>query len=124
MGFRKGAYATVWEIRQGNGNYAQAKISISRKDRDTEEYRTEFSGWIRLIGDAYSAAGTLGERSRIRIGDCDVTNRYDREKGVMYTNYAVFNFEDANGSRPVFAGADENGFMNVSSNDMDELPFV
>ena len=125
MGFRKGAYATVWETRDGNGNYTQARISISKKDKETGEYRTDFNGWIRLIGSAHEKAGALKERSRIKIGECDVTNKYDKEKEVTYVNYAVFSFEDPNAESSDEVATDSDGFLKVENEgDLDELPFI
>lgn len=128
MGFRNGAYATVWEVKQGNGNYSDARISISRKNKDTGEYRTEFNAWVRLIGQAHKDANMLERRSRIRIGECDVTNKYDKEKEVTYMNYAIFGFEDANGdgngSKPApTVVTDADGFMQLPDDIDDELPF-
>ena len=37
MGFRIGAYATVWEIKDGSGNWTDVKLSISKKNRYTGE---------------------------------------------------------------------------------------
>lgn len=126
MGFRNGAYATVWETKPGNGNWTDVRLSISRKNRDGE-YETDFSGFIRFIGDAHTGASYLGEKSRIKIGECDVTNRYDKEKKVTYTNFAVFSFEDADGGNAVTqppASTDENGFMNIPDGIDEELPFT
>lgn len=130
MGFRNGAYATVWEVREGNGNYSDVRISISRKNKETGEYRTEFNAWVRMIGKAHNQASDLAERSRIRIGECDVTNKYDKEKNITYTNYAVFGFEDANGDGGETTApsnslkTDENGFIQMSDGIEDELPFA
>lgn len=33
------------------------------------------------------------ERCRIRLGACDVTNRYDKEKEREYVNFALFGFK-------------------------------
>lgn len=125
MGFRKGAYATVWEVKPGNGRYSDVRISISKKKRDTEEYVTEFSGYVRFVGDAHDAIQAYGERARIKIGECDVTNKYDKEKKVTFYNCAVFSFEDADGnSSSAPAGTDMgDGFMSVPDNIEDELPF-
>jgi hypothetical protein len=38
---------------------------------------------------------TLKEGSRIKLGDCDVTTKYDKEKKTSYTNFKVFSFDDA-----------------------------
>lgn len=127
MGFRNGAYATIWEVRPGNGNYSNVRISISKKSRQTGEYETDFSGFVRFIGSAHENVEFLDERARIKIGECDVTNRYDKEKKQTYTNYAVFSFENADGSSngtDAQVETDSNGFMNVSDNIDDDLPFT
>ena len=130
MGFRKDAYATVWEVKPGNGNWDDARMSISRKDKNTGDYYTEWSGWVRLIGDAHNDSHLLGEKTRIKLGDCDVTNKYDKEKQTTYTNYALFGFEladndggsqQSSSSQPT---ADADGFMNIPDDIDDELPFV
>lgn len=125
MGFRNGAYATVWEKKPGNGNWMNVKLSTSRKNRQTGEYETDFNGFVRFIGDAGEAVAYLGERARIKIGECDVTNKYDRDKGITYTNYAVFSFENADGSNTSSSGSSNqngDGFMSYPDDD-GELPF-
>ena len=127
MAFRNGSYATIWEIKKGTGNYTDVRISTSRKDKQTDEYVTDFSGFVRLIGDAHKNAGSLGEKSRIKIGDCAVTNSYDKEKKVTYTNFQVFSFEMADGSTPQKAQNKPpmDSFVNVDDGlDMEELPFA
>lgn len=125
MGFRNGAYATVWEVKPGNGNYSDVRISISKKSRQTGEYETDFSGFVRFIGSAHENAAVLDERARIKIGECDVTNRYDKEKRQTYTNYAVFSFESVDGNGPnTQVDTNSDGFMSVSDNIDEDLPFV
>ena len=51
MGFRDGAYATVWEITD-EGKYASVRLSISRKDKQSGEYKTDFNSIVRFVGDA------------------------------------------------------------------------
>ena len=120
MGFRNGAYATVWETKPGKGNWTDVKLSTSRKNRDGD-YETDFSGYVRFIGDAHKEAEYLAEKTRIKLGECDVTNSYDKEKKVTYTNYAVFSFEYADGSGS--AAGDSQGFANVPDVDEEDLPF-
>ena len=83
MAFRTNGYATVWEVKKGNGNYTDARISTSRKDKQSGEYVTDFSGWVRFIGTAHQMVGNLNVKDRIKIGDCEVTNTYDKEKKVF-----------------------------------------
>ena len=99
MGFREGAWATVWEITDERDNFAKVRISTSRKDKKTDEYVTDFSGFVSLIGDAFKRLGEIAaelennERCRIRLGACDVTNRYDKEREREYTNFLLFGFK-------------------------------
>lgn len=125
MGFRTGAYATIWEVKQGKGNYSDVRLSISKKNKQTNEYETDFSGFVRFVGTAHQSAGKLKEKDRIKLGDCEVTNSYDKEKKVTYTNFAVFSFEDANGgSNNTQSKPADTSFVNVDNAiDEEELPF-
>ncbi len=101
-------------------------MSISRKNKDTGVYEDEFSGFVMFIGEAHAKAGRLKERDRIKLGDVDVTRRYDKEKNREYYNFKVFSFEMADApaqsgnavSNPVTANP-------IDSNpvDGDALPF-
>lgn len=94
MGFRSGVYATVWEVSPVKDTVTRGRISISRKDKRTDEYVTDFSGYVAFAGTvAASKALSLHERDRIKLGDVDVTNKYDKDKKVTYTNFNVFSFE-------------------------------
>lgn len=94
MGFRTGSYCTIWSVEPVSDTRTKARISISRKNRQTGEYDTDFSGFVDFIGTAAAKkAATLKEKDRIRLGDVDVTNKYVVEKNITYTNYKVFSFE-------------------------------
>ena len=44
MGFRSGSYATVWNVKQEDGkNFSTVELSVSRKDKRTDQYATDFS---------------------------------------------------------------------------------
>lgn len=99
MGFRDGAFATVWEITESAEKSTRIRLSTSRKNKSTGEYETDFNGFARLVGSAHKMADELDDRigdssrCRIKIGNCDVTNRYDKEKEKEYTNFTIFSFE-------------------------------
>lgn len=94
MGFRTGSYCTIWSVEPVSDTRTKARISISRKNRQTGEYDTDFSGFVDFIGTAAAKkAATLKEKDRIRLGDVDVTNKYVVEKNITYTNHKVFSFE-------------------------------
>lgn len=99
MGFRKDSFATIWSVEPTSDTLTKARISISRKNRQTGEYENDFGGFVSFVGTAAAKkAASLKERDRIKLGDVDVTNRYDKEKNVTYTNFKVFSFEMADGA--------------------------
>lgn len=98
MGFRKDAWASVWSVEEGRGNTMKVRISTSRKKKDSDEYEQDFSGFCTFIGTAKVKAEKLKPKDRIKLGDVDVTTWYNKEKGVEYVTYKVFNFETSNGS--------------------------
>lgn len=125
MSFRQNSFCTVWEIKKGTGNFTDVRLSSSKKNKQTGEYETDFTGFVRFIGGAHQKAASLKEKDRIKLGDCEVTNRYDKEKKVTYTNYAVFDFEMANGGQqsPQQAQSTVGGFENIPDGIDEELPF-
>lgn len=118
MGFRNNAYAKVWEVKVSQPKYTDIRISISRKLANGK-YEQDFSGYVRLIGDAHQKASDLNEGDRIKILSADVSSTYSKEKNVTYYSFKVFDFENADGS----ASAPSGEFFNVAEEDDDELPF-
>lgn len=94
MGFRTGAYAKVWEATPMSDTSTKVRMSVSRKNKQSGEYEQDFSGFVLAIGTAaaHKAAG-LKEGDRIKLGDVDVSTKYDREKKVTYTNFKMFSFD-------------------------------
>ena len=128
MGFRNGAWATVWEVKNGAGNYTDVRLSTSKKNKQTDQYETDFSGFVRLVGEAHTNAAALHEKSRIKIGDCDVTNRYSKEKQETYTNFVVFSFENMTENGQNTQKNDQKpesnaSFMDIPNGLDSELPF-
>lgn len=93
MGFRTGAYCTVWSVEAGQGNFTKVRVSTSRKNKNTGEYEQDFSGFCTFVGHAHAKAAKLKERDRIKLGDVDVTSSYNKEKAKEYINYVVFEYE-------------------------------
>ena len=123
MGFRNDSYATVWEVKTKAEKYTDAKISVSKTNKQSGQYETDFSGVVRFIGEAHKKAAELTERSRIKILNCDTTNSYNKEKKTTFWRCIVYDFEFTEES-PRAKSTDGDGFMNVPNDlDMDELPF-
>ncbi len=137
MGFRQDAYARVWAVEE-KGNYSTARVSISRKDKNTGTYNTDFQdGFVRLVGQAHTALQSVQIDEKkglsIKISSCEVTNVYTAPDGkVSYTpHYTIFGLEIQDGntnnkgnnvnSANTNSGSDE--FMNIPDGVDDELPF-
>ena len=129
MGFRQGAFAKIWSVRPVSNTLTSARISISRRNRQSGEYEQDFGGFVSFIGTACSAKALgLKEGDKIKLGDVDVTNRFDKDKNQTYTNFCVFSFEssDAAGyqgqraAQPAQSPSNDESFSEV---DDDNLPF-
>ena len=103
MAFRSGAYCTVFSVEKRNENVTRVRIATSRKNKMTDQYEQDFGGFVDFVGkDAAKKALQLKKMDRIKLGDVSVTNKYDKEKGVTYTNFSCFSFDmpDSAGSKP------------------------
>ena len=129
MGFRQNAYARIWNLEKGKGNYMVADMSTSKKDANGEYVKDWANKFVRLIGNAAKEAEKMSAPCNVRIGECDVTNHYDAEKRQTYTNYLIFTFaEDDNGGdkktsakkKPIADG----DYIKVPEGIDEELPFT
>lgn len=123
MGFRQDArFAKVWEI-ENKGNYHVVSLSTSKKNKTTGEYETDFSNkFVRFIGTAHNEASNLKVGDAIKIGSCEVTNSYDKEKKTTYTNYLVYSFEKEGENSGNNQSNSIDDFV-PPTDDSDELPF-
>ena len=124
MGFRNGAYAKVWEVTPVSDTRTRIRLSISRKNKQTEQYEQDFGGFVSFVGTACAnKAAKLKQGDRIKLGDVDLQNKYDKEKNTTYYYPTVFSFEPADSS----AGTDraEAAQADVDDGDVDDslLPF-
>lgn len=97
--FSNGSYATIW-ANEDKGNYSVVEMSTSRKDKETDEYKTDFSSkFVRFVGQAHSKAKKYGldRQSRIKIESCGATVEKGNN-GNWYTNFIVFDFSVAEGN--------------------------
>lgn len=101
MGFRHGSYAKIWEVKEISNTLTRCRISISFKNKQSGEYEQDFSGYVAFVGTGCaSQASALHEGDRIKIGDCDTTTKYDKEKKTTFYNFKVFSFEKQEDDKP------------------------
>lgn len=121
MGFRTGAYAKVWAVEPKSDVNTKIRISISVKDKQTEEYRQEFSGFVFCLGSvAAKKAANLKEGDRIKLGDVDVSTNYVKETKTTYYNFRCFSFEMADA--PTHGSADVTHDATQPEVDSGEIP--
>lgn len=94
MGFRNGGWATCWSIEPKSDTMTQVRVSTSRKDKMSGEYVQDFSGFVSFIGtSAAKKAANLKPRDRIKLGEIEVTTKYDRSADRTYTNFNCYSFD-------------------------------
>lgn len=98
-------YAKVWKI---NSHEKYTDIQCSTSQKKDGNYVTDFSGFVRLVGDAHKKAVDLSEKDSIKIGKFGVTNSFSN--GKNYTNIIMFDYE-------------VEGQASNNSDDDDSLPF-
>lgn len=124
MGFKTGAYAKVWKVEKGKGNFYVANLSTSKKNADGT-YETDWAnGFVTLVGSAAKKAEG-GLPDRVRIGECEVKNKYSKEKNTTYTNYLIYSFqEEEDKNKPKSPQRTDNpDFVKVPDASEEELPF-
>lgn len=108
MGFRSGAYASVFSVKKGNGNFYDVNITTSRKDKASGDYVRDFGAFVRFVGEAANVVARFDGKSskdnghrplaRLKLGDVDTTNTYNADKKLTYTNHVVFTCEEVDGA--------------------------
>lgn len=117
MGFRSGAWATVWETESKFPTLTNGRISISKKNKETDSYEEDFSGFVAFVGtDAAKKALTLSQKDRIKLGDVEVSRKYVKESGKTYYNFKVYSFDTYAETQAADA------LKKSSKNTKDELP--
>ena len=143
MGFGNGKLARIWAY-ENKGNYSTCRLSISKKDKNTGAYVTDFTdGFVRLVGKAHIDIQNLvideHKGALVRITSCETTNVYIAPDGkVSYTpHYTIFGFEEYqpnyqsnqrnNQGNASAISVQENSlddFVKIPDDAGDELPFV
>lgn len=109
--FSNGSYAKIWQIKAINANYSDIRISTSKKDRETGEYKQDFGGFVRMVGKAHDLMSYLSEGDKFKIVRCGVENHYDKEKKVTYNNFVIFDAEAEDAPASPDTSDEENPFI-------------
>ena len=129
MGFGVNCYAKIKEVVEKHDNYSVCKITVTKKNKLTNEYELQFSAHCRFVGNAHKSVPMKDQR--IKITSCDVTNCYkDKDGNLQFTKnpqYVVFGYElqeSQGASAPMPFNPYDNGVnFEDLSNSEDSLPF-
>ena len=150
MSFKNGCLATVWKVTPSE-KYSDVQITTVRKRQDTGVYETDFSGFVRFIGQAHldlqnmpirytmnpethvreaiatknPETGKVVPIARLRLEDVACTKSWSKEYNREFVGYQVYGFTNAEDERkgaPPQQYAQNNGFMPVPD-DIEGLPF-
>lgn len=111
MGFSAGNYAKIKEVVDKKDNYTTCKVTISKKNKQTNSYELTFSGFVKFVGKAHKSVPIADQR--IKLVSCDVTNCYTTQDGGIGYNknpqFVCFEYElqesqGASAPTPQFGG--------------------
>jgi hypothetical protein len=107
-------YAKIKEV-EDKGNYSICKISISKKNKQTNIYETTFYGKVNFVGQAHLQRPMAEQR--IKIISCGVQNCYTKDDKLEFMKspkYVVFGYElqsdentETTSTKPFLDGIDE-----------------
>lgn len=124
MGFRSGTFAKVWEVEPMGDTKTKLRISTSFKNKQTDQYEQDYSGYVICYGTAVARqAAALQQGDRIKLGDVDVTTRYDKDKKITYTNFKMFSFEQPDGNSSNGSSNSPESPAYEGASDESDLPF-
>lgn len=130
MGFRNGAYAKVWEVTPKSEAMTKVRLSISYKNKETDQYDVKFSSSVMFVGTACaSKAAKLTENDRIQLLQVDVDSPKDESTGKRYYVFKCSDFAVANGQDQPYSTpaqqATSTPAQQVDSGELDDsrLPF-
>ena len=99
MGYKNNCFCTAWENKATNKvinkyeKYAEVQLSTSKKVDG--QYKNDWSDKVRFVGKAFEKIKDieLAEKDKIKLLEVEVTNKYDKERKLTYTNYVCWDFE-------------------------------
>ena len=122
--FANNNYAKVWKIfpkNEKDQKYTSVQLSTSRKQKDGS-YQTDFSGYVRMVGDAEEKAKELEAMDRIKMLKVGVANYYNKElKKKSKDQFICYDFEFDNEQKQAATSGNSDDFMELPEDE--KLPF-
>lgn len=119
--FANNNFAKCWKIYPKNDKdqkFTTVQLSTSRKDKESGKYTTDFSDYVKMVGEAEKKAKELEAQDRIKFTKVGVSNSYNKETGKKFYQFICFDFEFDNQQKQ---GDSSDEFMQLP--DDEKLPF-
>lgn len=86
--------ARVFELKKSDNRKSTMRANLSTYEGKTQDDKPKYSSWnAYFVGDAYEKAKDLQNKNKIILTEAKIENYYDKEKGRLYVNLTVFDFE-------------------------------
>lgn len=103
MAFKASCICTLWANKQTGKvvtayegkSYVDIRVSTSKKNKQTNQYETDFSGNVRCFGHAKEVLESvvLNEKDKVKLLEVEVSNHYDPTKRTTYTSFTCWDLE-------------------------------
>ena len=88
-----GCYAKI-KSAENKGNYTVCKLTVTRKDKTTNKYETDFIGKVTFLGDAHKKTPLTDQRIKVlSIGISNCYNKDDELKFLQSPKIVCFDYE-------------------------------
>ena len=94
MAFQTNSFAKVWEVKPSE-RYTDVRVSTSKKRKDGSGWDTDFSGFVRLIGEAHEKAKRLQSGDRIRLGKVSATITKNPTTEKYMSAFQCYSYKEA-----------------------------
>lgn len=86
--------ARVFGVKEAENRKNTMWATISTYEGKAQDEKAKYASWnASFVGDAYTKAKILTEKSKIILTNAKIDNFYDKEKERLYVNVIVFDFE-------------------------------
>ena len=97
LNIKEGQRVTIWSV-ENHDTYSMVKMSSSRKDQKSNEYKNSNWNFVRFVAEAHKKASQLKERDRIELKGAGISSEayIDKEGKKVYPKnpqIVVFNWD-------------------------------
>lgn len=125
--FSNNSYITIWKKNpkttdDGRITSYSCQCSTSKKEFGGG-YKTDFSSYVKFVGDAVPVVHGVPEGGRVKILNCGVSNFFNKQSNTTFWDCVVFSCEDAGGKPAVKPDVQTISAPKTDAAPAEDLPF-